>query len=246
MMNECEVVRDLMPLCADGVCSAGSRELVEKHIGECAECRRLYGRMMDDRIEENLRDEKQDVLGYGARRFRRRSAAVGTLIAGLFMIPVVVCLAVNLAQGAALSGFFVVLASLGVAAALVITPLMVPEDRLFWTFCAFCASLVLLLAVVYLVSGGRWFWIASGGALFGLSVIFLPFALRARPARRLLGGANRTLVILAVDGALFVNLMGAIAAQGGISFRSILLSLGTLAGFGLAALEIRNNGGKKA
>lgn len=41
----CEVIRDLLPLCADGVASAESRAAVEEHIQTCGECRALYESM---------------------------------------------------------------------------------------------------------------------------------------------------------------------------------------------------------
>lgn len=40
-MNEnCDIIRDLLPLYRDNVCSEASRALVEAHLKECAECRR--------------------------------------------------------------------------------------------------------------------------------------------------------------------------------------------------------------
>ncbi len=38
----CDVIKDLMVLYDDNVCSEESRRLVEEHIRECGECRRLY------------------------------------------------------------------------------------------------------------------------------------------------------------------------------------------------------------
>lgn len=246
MNNDCEVIRDLLPLYADEVCSPRSREVVEEHIRDCAECRGLLARLMDGRIEENLRSEKQDVIAYGARRFRRRSAAVGTVIAGIFMIPVLVCLIVNMASGHALDWFFVVLSGLAVAASLVIVPLMMPEDKLFWTFCAFCASLMVLLGVTCIYSHGRWFWIASGASLFGLGVIFLPFVVRARPVRRLIGGSSKALIVLGADAVLFVNMMNMISARGGITLKTVLFTVGIAAGVAMIVLEIvRKRGTEK-
>ena len=245
MTNDCDVIRDLLPLYTDDACSTASRELVEAHVRSCAECRTMLARMRNSEIEQDLQAEKQDVIRYGEKRFKRRSAAVGTLIAGLFMLPVLVCLIVNLASGHALDWFFIVLAALVVAASLIITPLVVPEDKLFWTFCGFCVSLVVLLAVICLYSGGHWFWIASSAALFGLAVIFLPFVVKAKPVRRLLGNANRALVVLGLDAALFVNMMNMILARRGFTAKNLVLALGTLAGIGLAVLEVMRHGGNK-
>ena len=245
MTNDCEVIRDLLPLYADDACSAASRDLVEAHVRNCAECRTMLARLRNSEIEQDLQTEKQDVIRYGAKRFKRRSAAIGALIAGLFTIPILVCLIVNLASGHALDWFFVVLAALAVAASLIITPLVVAEDKLFWTFCGFCVSLVVLLAVVCLYSGGHWFWIASSAALFGLAVIFLPFVVKAKPVHRLIGNANRVLIVLALDCALFVNMMNMIFAGRGFAAKNLVLGLGVIAGIGLAVLEVMRHGGNE-
>ncbi len=245
-MNECDVVRDLLPLYADDVCSPASRTLVETHVRDCPACKSLLDHLRDGRIEQDLETEKTDVIRYGAVRLRRRSAAVGSLIAGLMMIPLLICLVVNIASGGPLNWFLIVLAAMTVVAALVITPLTVAEDRLFWTFSAFTASLVLLLAVVSLLTGGGWFWIAASASLFGLAAIFLPFAIKAQPVRRLIGSASRAVIVLALDAALFVNMMNMIAASRGFTFRNFLLLVGSLAGIGLAVLEIKLHGGKQS
>ncbi|WOO36761.1 zf-HC2 domain-containing protein [Anaerocolumna sp. AGMB13020] len=38
MKIACEIIRDLLPLYHDGVCSMESRELVEEHLTECGSC----------------------------------------------------------------------------------------------------------------------------------------------------------------------------------------------------------------
>ncbi|MBO4877305.1 MAG: zf-HC2 domain-containing protein [Ruminococcus sp.] len=39
MNNNCGIIKDLLPLYADGVCSEESRKAVEEHIAGCSECR---------------------------------------------------------------------------------------------------------------------------------------------------------------------------------------------------------------
>ena len=238
MRIECEVIRDLLPLYADDACSGKSRELVEEHLRECPACSGMLESLRRDEIESSLQKEKSNVLQYGEKRFRRRSATVGTVMAGIFMIPILVCLIVNLATGAGLTWFFVVLAALLVAASLILVPLLVPEDRLLWTFCSFVASLQVLLAVVCIYSRGRWFWIASSATLFGLGLVFLPFVVRARPVRQLLAGANPVGMVLAADAVLFLNLMATISARGSFSWGTGILVLGCLAGLALVVLEV--------
>ena len=181
-------------------------------------------------IEEGLREEKEQVIEYQAKRFRRRSATVGSVISGLFMIPVVVCLIVNLASGSPLGWFFIVLAALAVAASLVIVPLMMPQDKLFWTFCTFTMSLLLLLAVTCFYSHGNWFFIAASAVLFGLAVLFGPFVVRAKPVRELIGSFSRPLLVLAVDVILFANMMNMISLYTKSIFTTVPILLGCAAG----------------
>ncbi len=43
MVNlNCEVIRDLIPLCSEGLCSETSAQEIEKHIAACERCRMLY------------------------------------------------------------------------------------------------------------------------------------------------------------------------------------------------------------
>ena len=220
MNKDCEVIRDLLPLYADEVCSETSRRLIEEHLRECPECSGELEKLRTHEIEDGLQEEKEQVISYQAKRFRRRSATVGSVIAGVFMIPVLVCLIVNLASGAALGWFFVVLGGLAVAASLIIVPLMVPEDKLFWTFCAFCLSLLLLLAICNFYTHGNWFWIAASAVLFGLSVIFLPFVMKAKPVREMTAGVKRWPVVLTVDLILFANLMNMVTLRSKSIFKT--------------------------
>ena len=41
MKYPCELIKDLIPLRADGVCSKVSAQVVEEHLAECEECRRI-------------------------------------------------------------------------------------------------------------------------------------------------------------------------------------------------------------
>lgn len=230
MNKNCEVIRDLLPLYADDVCSGRSRELIEEHLQECPDCSAMLEKLRTHKIETDLQEEKEQVIEYQAKRFRRRSATVGSVVSGLFMIPVVVCLIVNLASGSPLGWFFIVLAGLAVAASLVIVPLMMPENKLFWTFCAFTMSLLLLLAVTCFYSHGNWFFTAASAVLFGLSVCFLPFLIRAKPVREMIGGFSRPLLVLAVDVILFANMMNMISLWTKSIFTTALILLGCAAG----------------
>lgn len=67
-MMKCEIIRDLIPLYLDKVCSEDSRKLVEEHLAECSECRKYMKELeteleaVKQKKEEDL-DEKQVVTG---------------------------------------------------------------------------------------------------------------------------------------------------------------------------------------
>lgn len=205
MKMNCNVIRDLLPLYADQICSDESKKLVEEHLAECGDCSTLLGQMHSMEIETHLRAETGDVLRHQASFFKRKSAMIGAVIAGIFMIPILVCLIVNLATGAALDWFFIVLASLITAASLIVIPLVMPENKLLWTLGTFTSSLLLLLGVICIYTQGRWFFIVASSVLLGFSVCFLPFAVYTRPLRGLIGSQKGLTVM--TSATLFFGLM---------------------------------------
>ena len=245
MNRECEIIRDILPLYVDDACSAASREIVDEHLKECADCASYLDQIRSSEAEGDLKDEKALVIRHQAKRFKRRSAAVGSVISALFMVPILICLIVNLTSGRTLDWFFVVAAGMLVAASLIVVPLMVPEDKLFWTFCAFCASLIVLLAVCALYTRGSWFFVAASASLFGLSVVFLPFAIRAKPLRPWVEGRNKALLVLGVDGVLFGNMMNVISwHQKGFGF-TMLVAVLVVAALGLMIADMTIKGRNK-
>ncbi len=241
MSKECEIIQDLLPLYADGVCSEASREIVDEHLLECPSCREFLKDLRETELESALHREKESVLEYGLRQFRRRSAAVGSAVSGVFLVPILICLGVSLLRGPQLSWVSIVVAALCVLASVTVVPIAVSRDKLFWTFCAFTASLVLLLGVTCLYSRGDWFRIAASAVLFGLSVVFLPFVIRAAPVKKLIGDTNRALIVLGTDFALFFNLLNAIDSQGRFTLGNLLFTLGACLGIlGVVAAVWRN------
>ena len=244
MKTDCNVIRDLLPLYADEVCSSESRELVDEHLAECTACTEELARIRENEIENHLAAEREDVISHQKKKFGRRSAAVGSVIAWILMIPVVICLFINRLQGGGLSWFFVVFAALAVAASVTVVPLMVAEDKLFWTFCAFCASLMILLAVICIYSGGDWFFIAASASLFGLSVIFLPFVIRAKPIRKYVP-ERKAFTVVAVDVALFAIMMECISIRNnGLGFWRTAALVGVVIGMVVSVVipELKKRG----
>ena len=86
MKTDCDVIRDLLPLYEDEVCSEKSRDLVREHLEECQACLELFNQLHETEIENELKEEKISVIEYGTRRFRRRLMMIGFLISTFFAI----------------------------------------------------------------------------------------------------------------------------------------------------------------
>lgn len=85
----CEIIRDLLPLYTDGVCSDAAKEEVEKHLAECADCRTVYEDMKRDlntaRTQNTLTDEKAIYL--------RTRQHIGNFLIGCLLLVIFVAAA---------------------------------------------------------------------------------------------------------------------------------------------------------
>lgn len=98
MKAECEVVRDLLPLYIDGVCSAESRTLVEEHLSGCDTCREVCERMRsgDGVGSENL--DAQAVLERTSRTMVEKTALTCAGILAIIVVWVVYIMMERLAS----------------------------------------------------------------------------------------------------------------------------------------------------
>ncbi len=75
MNKDCEIIRDLLPLYVDDVCSTGTKELVEKHLKNCNECQKILKNMEKD--EHNINsDEKESIKSFNNKIKRNKTKAV--------------------------------------------------------------------------------------------------------------------------------------------------------------------------
>lgn len=175
MKYDCDIIQDLLPLYQDKVCSGKSRAAVEEHISECAVCRKMAEQMGDSTVEEKLTWEKNSVIQKHQKLVNRKTTTIGMTMAGILMIPVLVCLICNLAIGHALDWFFIVLTAMLLVASFLVVPLIAETRRVMWVIVTGTVSLILLLLTCSIYTHGRWFWVASGGSILGISVVFAPF-----------------------------------------------------------------------
>lgn len=210
------MIADLLPLYIDDVCSHSSREAIEEHLSECQPCRKLYEDMKkcDTVIDQGIAKERDEVIMKQAKFFKRRSAIAGAVIGAIFAIPILICLIVNLASGAGLTWFFIVLAAMFIPTSLIVVPLMAAEDKFFWTITSFTASLLTLLGVCSIYSGGTWFFTAAPAVLFGLTIPFAPFIVNAKPAAKRLGN-NKALAVVGAYTVTYLLMMISIGIRHG-------------------------------
>ena len=197
MKYNCEMIRDLLPLYKDQACSKASADIVEEHLAECSDCTKLLEDMNSFNIEDAIVKERNEVINTQAKFFKRRSALAGAIIGGLFTLPILICLIVDLASGSGLSWFFIVLAAMLIPVSLIVVPLMVPRNKGLWTLSTFTVSLLALLGVCCIYSRGDWFLTAALPVIFGLSVVFTPFVVRTKPVAEKLGN-NKLLAVVSV------------------------------------------------
>ena len=57
MKSECNIIRDLLPLCIEDMASPDSAVFVGKHLEKCEECRREMSRLKDPVLFEQKRGE---------------------------------------------------------------------------------------------------------------------------------------------------------------------------------------------
>ena len=215
MKYNCDLISDLLPLFKDDICSEATKKIVEEHLAECPKCKKMFADMSDVSIDEKILKEKDEVINSQARFFKRKSAFAGSIIALIFSIPILVCLIVNLATGAGLTWFFIVLAGILVAASLIIVPLMVPENKMITTMGSFTASVLLLLGIICIYTRGNWFLVAASATLFGLTMCFAPFIAFRRPVNAYLKN-SKGLAIMCAYTVTFAFMMFCIGLYVGI------------------------------
>lgn len=80
----CDVIRDLLPLYCDGVCSRDSRELVREHLEDCRECCSLLQKMKQECVlpgeEEQAHETIVRDMAVFWKKGLRRSFLKGALI----------------------------------------------------------------------------------------------------------------------------------------------------------------------
>ena len=86
MNISCDIIKDLLPLYHDGVCSEESRAIIEAHLAECASCKQFYQTLKeeDDLLDEPLQADnelkKAASLQAVKKKIRQRHALVAVSV----------------------------------------------------------------------------------------------------------------------------------------------------------------------
>ncbi len=174
----CGIVRDLLPLYIDGVCSEPSNKLIEKHLTECGECLKIKELLSDKTIEKTVKDEKEGVLSRHAAKERSAAWKAGAVIAGILLIPIIIVAIVTASGHASAGTLLVLIASMGLVAAITVLPLMTKKNRFAKAVLFSTAALLLIELFVCLFFSGDSFPEVAVPTVFGISVAFLPFIMR--------------------------------------------------------------------
>ena len=92
MKNNCNVAKDLMPLCIDGVASEESQQYVEAHVAECTDCALTYGAMKVELPRISAEKERAEMERAAKEMKRkRRKRIVRAVVLGAVLCFVLVC-----------------------------------------------------------------------------------------------------------------------------------------------------------
>ncbi len=178
--KNCDVVRDLLPLYVDDVCTPSSRQLVAEHLSVCGECSALERKLRNTNYDRMVSAEAQDVLQRHAKKEKGAAWRAGMIMSGIMLIPILILAVVTAAGAAEFGSLLVVISSMMLAASFIVVPLFSKKER-FIRIAMSATGSILLVEFFGCLIDGESFARAAVPTLFGLSVVFLPFVIRAVP-----------------------------------------------------------------
>ena len=99
---KCDIIRDLLPLYCDGLCSEASKQEIEAHVAQCQECRACLAEMKEEAPVPSLSQESETearVLQEVKKKFSRgRRRAVVFAVAIMLIFSIVLAGAADVPQ----------------------------------------------------------------------------------------------------------------------------------------------------
>ena len=159
-------------------------------------------------------DMEQKKLEKQAASYQKMVHVYSITMLVVYGIALISCFITNLAVERRLSWFFIVLSGILTAFTLLSLPLYLQKYRAAITLASFWISLLLLLFICAVYTGGGWFFVAMWSVTLGFSVVFLPFILPSLPLPRSLYQHKALLCITADTILLFILLASALHFTG--------------------------------
>ena len=86
MKEDCEIIRDLLPLYADDVCSIESKKIVENHLKNCNECKEILETIKKDEKEKNSVEKDTLTNFYSKIKKSKIKAVIISLIVFIIVV----------------------------------------------------------------------------------------------------------------------------------------------------------------
>lgn len=170
----CEIVKDLLPLYADGLVSDVSKKSIENHLEHCTECNKIYHDMAFHLEMETQPTEVEDV-----KRFLKKTKKMYLLygLGGISFIAILVCMIVDLAVNKEITWSLIVGSSCLFADALLYVLSICKKNKGCITMAVISIGTFCLLSVIqitrYYLMGTGTFWIFR----YGLPILLLWFGI---------------------------------------------------------------------
>lgn len=90
MNEDCEIIRDMLPLYADDICSTSTKELVENHLKNCNECQKILDNIKKgENIKHNKNyDEKESIKSFN-KKIKKNTIKIVIISLVLFIVGII-------------------------------------------------------------------------------------------------------------------------------------------------------------
>ncbi|HWQ70811.1 MAG TPA: zf-HC2 domain-containing protein [Desulfitobacteriaceae bacterium] len=92
MKISCEIIKDLLPLYHDGVCSNDSKTIVEEHLAYCDSCKAELQAMEDTLFVNNAEQNLHEAEAVKKLSKRWKKGMVRSLLKGILITVVIIAL----------------------------------------------------------------------------------------------------------------------------------------------------------
>ena len=92
MKISCDIIKDLLPLYHDGICSSDSKMMVEEHLAYCDSCKAELQAMDDDLLINNVKQNLNEAEALKKLSRRWKAGMKKSTLKGIFITIVVIAL----------------------------------------------------------------------------------------------------------------------------------------------------------